>query len=255
MLHLFDPDLFDPTPLEKLPTQQQRLEEHARRLDERIRQLEERDRLRACPPRRPELDQILALAADTPYRDISQQVGLPYSRVYAICRQAGVKAPRAPTALTDTERNRQIIEQVLAGISYTIIAHAHRITRQRVQQICRRAGVRSQLPPAAARRRKSVGSRLHCRLPVGLGGRPPFHGLHAGYPALTQDQAIAVIARLGTAVMALESAAAEAAQPVASRDVELLEMLLDALRLARLAQQRCEAALRDWPLLTTRAEK
>ena len=52
----------------------------------------------------------------------------------------------------------------------------------------------------------------------------------------------AILVRLNTAVMALHSAIAEAAQPVATRDAAVMESLLEALRHA----QQAQAILNAW---------
>jgi Mor family transcriptional regulator len=98
-----------------------------------------------------ERDLILdrALAGAT-YRAIGCELGLEAKKVYTICRQAGVKAPRPRVVRSRDEataqRDREILDDVRAGISMGAAARRYGISRQRVDQICQREGVRPRLP-------------------------------------------------------------------------------------------------------------
>ena len=97
-----------------------------------------------------ERDLILdrALAGAT-YRAIGCELGLEAKKVYTICQQAGVKAPREPRPrdAAITRRDQEIIEEVRAGASMGAVACRYGISHQRVAQICQREGVRPRLPP------------------------------------------------------------------------------------------------------------
>jgi DNA-binding CsgD family transcriptional regulator len=108
--------------------------------NERERYALERDQLRG---------EILDRAtAGATYRTIAAELGLETRQVYGICRRAGAKAPRQPRPpdAAITQRDREILEDVRAGISMGAAARRYGISRQRVDQICQREGVRPRLP-------------------------------------------------------------------------------------------------------------